>query len=259
MALLLIIPVFASASVQQFNIEIMTSGAKALVSYEISAEQQGIQLILPEDAKITEISETNYSFEDGKLTSASGSLKLSYLTGTFIEKAGKIYFTADFKLPQTENLNARLILPEFSILENSYPQAEITSDGKHIILEWKAQNKENFPVFVIYREKVFSWNWIIAIIAIAIIISIFLIKRKLKVIKAKVKPKAKPKEELHLLESEAAVIKAIKENKGELWQKQIQIKTGFSKAKLSRTIRNLEARNLVKRIPLGNTNKIKLK
>jgi len=43
-----------------------------------------------------------------------------------------------------------------------------------------------------------------------------------------------------------------------MWQKQLQLKTGFSKAKLSRVIRNLESRSLVKKIPFGNANKIRL-
>ena len=72
---------------------------------------------------------------------------------------------------------------------------------------------------------------------------------------AKKKKKAKGIE-MHLLESEEAVMKAVKS--GAVWQKHIQLKTGFSKAKLSRTLRNLEARRLIKRIPIGNTNKIRL-
>ena len=63
----------------------------------------------------------------------------------------------------------------------------------------------------------------------------------------------------YLLDTEKKVIEELKKaDKNELWQKQIQIATGFSKAKLSRLIRNIEARGLIKKIPMGNTNKIKL-
>ena len=66
--------------------------------------------------------------------------------------------------------------------------------------------------------------------------------------------------EEHLIESEKAVIAELKNaDKKELWQKQLQLKTEFSKAKLSRVIRNLEARNIIQKTPYGNTNKIKLK
>ncbi len=45
----------------------------------------------------------------------------------------------------------------------------------------------------------------------------------------------------------------------ELWQKQILLETGFSKAKLSRVIRNLEQRGVLVKEIYGNTNKIALK
>ena len=256
--LLLMFLIPLTSAVQTTDIEIRISNSKSLVNYDIQTDKPGIQLILPEDAVINEISEKNYSLKDGILISKipNGSLKLNYFTDTLIDKNSKSYFTANFKIPMTDNLNVRLILPEFAILENSFPNPELTSDGKHIILNWKAKNTDNFPVFVIYREKSdFQWLWILLAVIILAAIILFLAKKP-KVIKVKA---SKPKKEIHLLESENAVIKAIKEANGEMWQKQIQIKTGFSKAKLSRVIRNLEARNLVKRIPLGNTNKIKLK
>ena len=257
LALILLIPPFVSASIQDFNVEIRISNSKALISYDIQTNMDSVQLILPEDARINEAG-TNYSLKNGIFISdvRSGNLKLSYFTDKFVES--NKYFTADFKIPETENLGVKLILPEFAVLDSAYPAPVLTSDGKHIILNWKSHNTTDFPVFVIYNEKKgIAWQWIIAALAaISLISAILILKRRVKV-KAKpaLKPK-KPAKEIHLLESENAVIKALKE--GAVWQKQIQIRTGFSKAKLSRTIRNLEARKLVKRIPLGNTNKIKL-
>jgi uncharacterized membrane protein len=256
--ILFILPI-VSAKIQNFDIEVRISNSVALISYDILTDQSSIHLNLPEDAIINEISEKNYSLKDGKLISeVSDSLQLTYSTSKFIERTSKSYFTADFKTPETDNLNVRLILPEFSVLDSAYPNPELTSDGKHIILSWKASNIDNFPAFVIYREKIFQWIWMILLVIAVIIAIFFWIKTKTKVIKVGVKPKKESKW-IHLLESENSVIKALKENKGEMWQKQIQLKTGFSKAKLSRLIRDLESRGLIKRIPLGNTNKIKLK
>lgn len=256
LALILLIPPFVSAGIQDFNVEIRISNSRALISYDIQTDMSSIQLILPEDARINEAG-ANYSLENGIFISdvMSGNLKLSYFTDKFVES--NKYFTADFKIPETENLDVRLILPEFAVIDSAYPPAELTSDGKHIILDWKSQNTTDFPVFVIYNEKGTAWQWIIAALAVIFLISAILILKRRATVKAKQGLKAKrPSKEIHLLEPENSVIKALKE--GAVWQKQIQIKTGFSKAKLSRTIRNLEARKLVKRIPLGNTNKIKL-
>ena len=256
--LFLFLPVASAQSIKDFSIEIQISNSKALVNYNLETSAEQIQLILPEDAKILEIS-ANYTQENNKILAdvQDNKLALSYETEEFIE-ANK-YFTADFQIPETENLVIRLILPEQATMEKAYPSPELTSDGRHIILDWKSQNTNDFPVFVIYNEKTGSLAWILAIVIITLIaitsVIIFAKKRKPKS-KARKKAKKPGAKEIHLLESENAVIKSLKE--GTVWQKQIQLKTGFSKAKLSRTIRNLEARKLVKRIPLGNTNKIKL-
>jgi len=79
--------------------------------------------------------------------------------------------------------------------------------------------------------------------------------------KIKHKPSKKEEQEYdYLLDTEKKIIEELKKaDRNELWQKQIQNSTGFSKAKLSRLIRNLESRNLIVKIPFGNTNKIKLK
>jgi len=234
--------------------------SKVYVSYALETDASQLQLILPKDAEIINCS-ANYTFQNNEIavTDIKDKLLLSYRTGEFIEN--NKYFTADFQIIETENLTVLLFLPMRAILEKAYPSPEIISDGKLIALKWNVQNaRQSFPVFVAYDEKSEQWLGyaIIALIAVAVL-SVILIIKKRKPRAKKGKTKKKVKEELHLLESESAVIKALKDAKGELWQKQIQLKTGFSKAKLSRVIRNLEARGLVKRIPLGNTNKIKLK
>jgi uncharacterized membrane protein len=252
-----LLPLVSAQAIQDFSIEIQISGQKALVSYEIQTEESQIQMNLPPDAEITD-SSANYTLKNSLITAEvkDNRLALEYETKNLIES--NKYFTADFQIPETENLAVRLILPESATLDKAFPNPELTSDGKHIILDWKSKNTNDFPVFIVYNEKKgIALQWLIVILAIiALISAILILKRKAKV-KAKPKLKAKkPAKELHLLESENAVIRALKG--GAVWQKQIQLKTGFSKAKLSRTIRNLEARKLVKRIPLGNTNKIKL-
>jgi len=261
--LILSLNLVSASEIQNFSIEIQIINSKALVDYAMGIDTEQIAFILPDDARITDIiGAENYSLNEGILaiTGLDKTLKIEYVTSSFIEKATKNYFTADFKLPyQAENLSVSLILPESSVLKNAYPFPELTSDGRHIILKWGVSQKKDFPVFVIYTEKKESWPWLI-IISIAIMAVLFAIFRKRKP-KAKTgaRQKKMKKVEIHLLESESAVMNALNQAKGELWQKQIQLKTGFSKAKLSRVIRNLEARGLVKRIPLGNTNKIKLK
>lgn len=146
----------------------------------------------------------------------------------------------------------------------------IYSDGQRIILKWKEKplDKE-FDVSVISEKltKPFNLGVVILTFILIILLSLLLIlyfkkKPKVKRVKA-IKKKRKLKIEIieeHLMESEKAVIRELRNaDKKELWQKQLELKTEFSKAKLSRVIRNLEARNIIQKIPFGNTNKIKLK
>lgn len=252
---------FASAQeISNFQINIQISGLKSIISYNIQTDLNQITLNLPADVKIIDCSE-NYSLSNNRLIAdiSDDSFNLNYSTENFIEN--NKYFTADFKIPKTEKLDVRLILPEQATLEKSYPKATLGSDGRHIILNWAIENAENFPIFVNYNENnANSLAWILSIIITVALIIYFILKIKSKNIKTKKRAKSRTKKiEQHLLESEYLVIKLLKDSKGEMWQKQIQIKTGFSKAKLSRVIRNLESRSLLKKMPLGNTNKIKLK
>ncbi len=154
------------------------------------------------------------------------------------------------------------------------PEAnEIYSDGQRVILRWQEKPlNEKFEVSVISEQLIEPLNVLAIILALVLIIIILLLvfyfKKKIKhekekITKKKSTAKRKPKTETieeYLMESEKKIIDELKNaDKKELWQKQLQLKTEFSKAKLSRVIRNLEARNIIQKIPYGNTNKIKLK
>lgn len=257
-------------TIEEYNINIDLIDTTALVSQSIKADFSDIiDLKLPEDAKITDISAENYTFQKGILTvKIDRELDLKYLTKEAIEKTSKYHFLTNIHFPfDTKTFKLKVVLPESAALDtptSAYPPPQITSDGINIILDWEKEDLkkgESFPVFVIFKKPSSKWIlWIIgAVLVIAIIF--FLVKQSIK-LKIPEKPAKKTKKkveakELHLLESESLVMGALNKLGGEAWQKQLQIQTGFSKAKLSRTIRNLEARRLIKKIPLGNTNKIK--
>lgn len=154
------------------------------------------------------------------------------------------------------------------------PSPEIIySDGQRIVLRWEEKPlDEKFEVSVISEELIEPINVSAIILILALILVIlflfFYFRKRIKYEKQKIKKKKsaakkRPKTEIieeHLMESEKKIIDELKNaDKKELWQKQLQLKTEFSKAKLSRTIRNLESRNIIQKIPYGNTNKIKLK
>lgn len=276
MVLLLILLVssigFVSAKeIDSYEIKVNLVNGKSIVNHNLNVDTPGnLELELPEDAKILDISNKDYVFEEGTLNVfVDKELELEYLTKEFVDKADKNYFLADFPLPQdVKNFKLIVILPEGATLDDPnsvFPKPEITTDGVNIILNWKGENLkagETFPVFMAFKDKRSNFVMVIVFaVIVAIILSVLLgfnLKRRRVKSREKKIHKKVPEKELHLLESESMIVNVLRKEGGEMWQKQIGFKTGFSKAKLSRVIRDLESRKLIKRIPLGNTNKIKL-
>ena len=233
-----------------------------------------LELRLPKDFTVLEIN-SEYKLEESskyyliKINSANN-LSIKYITQSMISKSKNRYsFVSRNYLNKMQNV--RLVLPESAvILEDGlvFPEPDlISSDGRSIILTWKDYNEKQIIVdYEFLKDKKFIQYSIILIIiiifALYLILQRKIFKRKIKKLKGKNKKTNTKSEaiEEHLIESEKAIISELKKSeKNQLWQKHLQTKTGFSKAKLSRVIRNLESRNLIQKIPMGNTNKIKLK
>lgn len=157
----------------------------------------------------------------------------------------------------------KLNLDEGFIIYNqeAYPAGyTLETDGQKITLVWRMHNvskSSSFAAFVVIKDTRSSLTSKFILVTLGIII---LSAIAWFVYRLYSKTKKETKFDKHLLESERRVIKELKSSDKEgLWQKEIQIKTGFSKAKLSRVIRNLESRGLIKKVPLGNTNRVTLR
>jgi hypothetical protein len=275
--LIIIILSLSVVSASSYNIKFNQVDGKLLVKHNIIFDSlQTISLPLPNDA--TSLSSAPQgAIADNNLTITGREIQVSYIAREDLEQSEKGYYFVT-KIPlvfDADKVTIKLILSEGYFLspDNAFPKPEsITTDGKQIIVSWELTDIKkgtDFPVFVAIESKsqaTITWIiWILAIITIAFI-AYFVYDKYIKKRKAERKPKQKRREkqkediEKYLIESEKAVLKELKQaDRGELWQKQLQIKTNFSKAKLSRVIRNLEARNLLEKIPFGNTNKIRLK
>ncbi|MDP1695316.1 MAG: hypothetical protein Q8L29_00180 [archaeon] len=258
--LILIISNFASAS--QYNIEINQVDNKLLVKHSISLdENKEILINIPSD--ITSLSSnTEYSIYNNILTFEGKDIEFSYITRLALEKSKDGYYYIDdinFNFPIDE-AKLTLILKEGYFLDKDkiFPELSIIeTDGRQISTSWTIQDvKENSDisifVSIISDSSLSPWFLLIGIILLGLSYPIYIIFIRKKDKKRDI--------ESHLIDSEKLILKTIKESeRGEIWQKQLQLKTNFSKAKLSRVIRNLESRNLVEKIPFGNTNKIRLK
>jgi len=263
-----LILILREVSATDISASINIIGNDALATYEFSSSSDSLLKIeLPEYSQVLDV------FLDDKpyipvlngdfliINKSFNKLTIKYKNSRFVESNEKKYFTFNQKMPFEGLFSLRLILPESAFLASSdsvYPKPQITSDGVYIILDWDSDLKksESFSAFAIYREK-YEFSFIALIIWIAVILAIALIFFFLVI--PYIKKKREKKEiKAELMESEKKIVNSLKRSNGELWQKQIQLNTGFSKAKLSRLIRDLEAREVIKKIPIGNTNKIKL-
>ncbi len=208
------------------------------------------------------------------------------ISGNNIYFLKKITFFEDYSEVRVRiNLDERVVVNQNQIFPAGY---SFESDGKTISIVWNLNDVKSSQIFTIFAElkdtsKDFSFYFALilgVLLAIAVfyfILDRLIFKKKKQIEKNKIQQKigqapvvttSESKNKViqerekyeYLLETEKKVIDALKQTeRNELWQKQIQNLTGFSKAKVSRLINNLEQRNLVRKINFGNTNKIRLK
>ncbi len=150
------------------------------------------------------------------------------------------------------------IIPEeknASFFINPQPD-RVFSDGQRIILSWnRADLKGDFELSVltesVSKSSLPALGLVIWILALSIGAYLAALAYK-RYRKTEVSYPA-------LVDHEKVVVDILKKADGNvLWQKQIQHKSGFKKVKLSRVLRSLEERGVVKKEPVGNTNKIQL-
>lgn len=204
----------------------------------------------------------------------------SYVDEDSLNFAGKeIYFLSKVIFPENfEIAVVRFNLEEGVIIKNKeiFPLGyKIETDGQIISVLWSLNNVkkgENFAIFVnlenTKKANLYYFFIVLGLVVLAIGVWFLFFKRRREVIKKsahkkgktnRVKEKESEKYD-YLLDTEKKIIEELKNaNRNELWQRQIQTSAGFSKAKVSRLIKNLESRGLITKIPFGNTNKIRLK
>jgi len=145
---------------------------------------------------------------------------------------------------------------EFSGLKPFYPENGIEgSDGRRIFIRWFFENPklgENINIIVVY-EKIFSSGNEMSYYLIFIIAFIFLVSL---VFLWSIRNKAKSIMPI-LTESEREIMKIIINSKNIIDQRKIVKETGFSKSKVSRILKNLEERGIIKREKVGRSTKVK--
>jgi len=224
--LLLVLPsVFAA------NFTYTIIGKKTLVEIELNESE--IELFsFPEDFE--------YSEE-----------KIKYVSSSLIEKTSQEYFFIVKEKLHKDSL-IKVILPESSVIEEDFilfpKNYSFSTNGKNIIIEWKNPGEKEILIQYSFPNKVnLLFYLLIGLVVLLFIFYFYFFKKSQK----------KEKYTQNLFKEEKKIMKYLLTKK-ECWTKEISRDLNIPKVRLSRKIRKLEEKGLIKKIPYGNENKIKL-
>ncbi|MDP2672783.1 MAG: hypothetical protein Q8O84_03145 [Nanoarchaeota archaeon] len=230
-----------------------------------------LELRLPKDFAALEIN-SEYKLEEFskyfliKINSTEN-FSISYITQSMVDKSKDRYsFISRNYLNKMQDV--RLVLPESAVLLEEglvFPEPDlISSDGRSIILEWSDYNEKQIIVDYEFLEDNFIYYLIFGFLILVFLIYLFFEKKKHK--KRLKKVQIKNKRELskerfteNLFEDEKKIVEYLLGKKNnEAWTKEILRDAGITKVKLSRKLRSLEQKEIIKKIPYGNENKIRI-
>jgi uncharacterized membrane protein len=197
------------------------------------------------------------------------SIKVSYTIPNAIESKSKEYiYMKELVYKNVKNLIFRIKLPEAYGIDRDdvstiIPEPTyLQSDGKKIIVLWEMKSPSTPIVFKVkynslIKNSGFSSNilLILAALLIVLISLIYIIFNKFSKTN-KVEIKIPPS---LLSEDEMVICDIIKGEGGKIKQKKLSSITGFSKAKITKILTNLEKKELIEREPMGRTFVIILK
>ena len=263
----LLLTIFLISFVSATDITYTIIGEKVLV--EINTDTNEI-IILPESYSTLE-SNLNYKLSGNKLITEKANIK--FITKDYIKKTGKEYLFV-LPRPSESNPNIQVYLPENYILSDNliFPKNyEISTNGKNIILEWKDFNENEIIIF--YEGEATSnlfYYIIIGMLLVAIAIFFYfqqkrfkkkinLIQEKRNKAKQKLKKLKKVNVTKNLFGDEKKIIEYLLSKKEKSsWTKELVKELKISKGRLSRKLRSLTEKKLIKKEAYGNEKKISL-
>ena len=206
-----------------------------------------------------------------KTTEEGRALSIRFRRPSSVEKIENVYhFETDIETPQdVSRMVGKVVLGKGFILISEPKEATTLvpftpkdgtegSDGRRIFVIWERndlEKGEGLDMSLTYERTspVPQDNMIFLVLGIVILVILLILGLRFKI----EQPKGEDIERI-LKKDERTVIKIIKNSGGNCKQREIVRETDFSKAKVSRLIRDLEERGLIKVEKAGRTNKIYL-
>jgi len=240
--------------------------------FQLPEDHTALSAYIDNQSITPDISNNILSFDLNK----NSKINFNYVTEEFIDKSNFL-LNMDYN-NNINNLQIKIILPERATLKKPITQGDIssgsiypkpsqaTTDGRSLIFIWKRKNitpEDEISIFAQIQPKANYTPLAIIIIAIIIILSgtiiLFSKKKKTSSQKEKIKIKKEDHVEKHLKPDEEQIINVLKLKKGSCEQGTLRIATDFSKAKLSRLLKELEERKVIKKEKRGKKNLVFLK
>jgi uncharacterized membrane protein len=291
-ALALLMPCISALEITELNYEFHFVGYSVFVEEKIifgGSVTGAFSLSVPKDAEgiSVYIDEKPAEYSPVLRLNSAKTVRINYVTQSVVDKGN---FLAS--IPVKHNISimsVMLVLEEGTSIMREKSDGissasvfpipdEITSDGQSIILNWEmndVEKGEDMPIYVRIKREKSRWSYI-AIVAVLLVLAWAALKKqggpkKAKEEKQEEEPEKPEKIEIpDEIEKEPAFIKNLKEDEqqvvrvlllkeGKCEQGTLRVATDFSKAKLSRLLSELEARNIVYKEKRGKKNLIFLK
>lgn len=232
------------------------------VTYTATLLQEALSLTLPADA--TNIRVDGEEQLDRQITlQGTGDTVIEFTTRSLIEGVRNPYFIADLTPLQAEITQVTVYLPARAVLDKplSNPTPSISprpttsgTDGERIHFTWTGQDLEPArAVFVRYdppQQSNILLTAAIGLLAITLAIAFVATRLKRRVQEKTMNLYGVEEELVHIL---------LEAPEDGMWQNELVAKSGLTKVKVSRKLRNLEQKGVIEKIPHGNTNRIRLK
>lgn len=180
-------------------------------------------------------------------------LAISFIAHDLVFAGSGMYsFSTSLRPSATSAMNIKAYLPEgFAVYRDViYPEGyELLSDGRRILLGWTLENPQNVMLSFKFYNTSSDYSLAIGIIASIVFIAVvtYLIGHYRK--------KMKHEFERGFSEDERKVLLIMSQEK-RIMQRKIEKELHFSRAKMTRLIKKLEAKGLVEKERIGRTNRL---
>jgi uncharacterized membrane protein len=249
----------------------------AAYEFELPTDYNALSVYIDDDLIYPEVQDNILKLN----LKANSKISFNYVTKEFIDKTN---FLMNMKLDfDVDNLIIKLVLPEGASLKKPMSEGDLTSgsiypnptkattDGRSLMFYWLRKDMkqgDEISIFTQIQPKTNYLPYILiasAVLLLAIGLAVFYKPKKSK---SKVVVSTKPTKviveredmvEKHLKPDEEQIVNVLKQREGSCEQGTLRVVTGFSKATLSRLLKELEDRKVVYKEKRGKKNLVFLK